>query len=192
MMGDVLGIPLRRDSYIKDDAQPGEAAGGFTFDGKTKWLAGTPAEIISRQLDYLDMTPWSWYRSDGWMSLGLGKAADEIERTLVISPPRDGELTLYGLARRKGRHEWQARKIAAGTFDELSEKADEICSRWGNATLAMRQRNWRREPPTTPQINFARRIKGAWKPGMTKGVLAQSITHYLALSALGKYGGGLG
>ena len=192
MMGDVLGIPLRRDSYIKDDAQPGEAAGGFTFDGGTKWLAGSPAEIISRQLDYLDMTPWSWYRDDGWMTLGLGEASDEIERTLVISPPREGEMTLYGLAKRKGQQDWQARKIAAGTFDELSAKADEICNRWGNPTLAMRQRNWRREPPTDRQINYARRIKGAWKPGMTKGILAQSITHHLALTVLGTHGGDLG
>lgn len=190
MMGDVLGIPLRRESYIKDDAQPGETAGGFTFDGKAKWLSGTPAEIISRQLDYLDMTPWSWYRDGGWMTIGLGKASDEIERTLVISPPHDGEMTLYGLSKRDGGS-WQARILATGTFDELSEKADEICARLGNATLAMRQRNWRREPPTDRQISYARRIKGAWKPGMTKGQLAQSITHHLALTALGKYGGSL-
>jgi len=188
MMGDVLGIPLRRDSYIQDDAERGEAAGGFTFDGKTRWLAGSPAEIISRQLDYLDMTPWSWYRDGGWMTLGLGKAADEIERTLVISPPRDGEMTLYGLAKRDGGS-WQVQKLADGTFDELSQKADEICSRLGNASLAMRQRNWRREPPSDKQISYARRIKGAWKPGMSKGVLAQSITHHLALTSLGRFGG---
>lgn len=30
-------------------------------------------------------------------------------------------------------------KLADGTFDELSEKADEICSRWGNATQKTRQ-----------------------------------------------------
>ena len=191
MMGDVLGIPLRRDSYIKDDAEPGEPAGGFTFDGKAKFLVGSSAEIISRQLDYLDITPWSWYRDGGWMSLGLGKASDEIERTLIISPPREGTLTLYGLARRPGGN-WQAHKLADGTFDELSAKADEICARLGNAALAMRQRGWRKEPPTDKQIAYARRIKGAWKPGMTKGQLAQSITHHLALTTLGKFGGDLG
>lgn len=192
MMGDVLGIPLRRDSYIKDDVEPGEAAGGFTFDGHAKWLAGSPAEIIARQLDYLDMTPWSWYRDDGWMTLGLGKAADEIERTLVIGPPHDGVLTLYGLARRDGSYQWQVQKLAEGSFDELSAKADEICARVGNASLAQKQRNWRREPPTDKQIAYARRIKGAWKPGMTKGILAQSITHHLALTTLGKFGCDLG
>jgi len=138
------------------------------------------------------MTPWSWYRADGWMTLGLGKASDEIERTLVIGPPHDGALTLYGLARRNGSQAWQVKKLAEGGFDELGAKADEICARLGNAALAQKQRNWRREPPTDKQIAYARRIKGAWKPGMTKGVLAQSITHYLALTALGKYGGDLG
>jgi superfamily II DNA or RNA helicase len=180
MLGDVLGIPLRRDSYIQPKEDAGEVMGGFTFDGRAQWLTGSPAEIIARQLDYLDLSPWSWYRRDGWMSLGLGKASDEVERTLLISPPVEGEMVLYGCAKRPGG-QWIAYKLARGDFEELSQRADEYCNRWGNAPLATKQRAWRREPPTDKQIAFARRIKGAFTPGMTKGELAQSITHMLAV-----------
>ena len=184
MMGDVLGIPLRRDSYMQEKDEQGDVLGGFTFDGKANFLTGSPAEIISRQLDYLDMSPWSWYRGEhGWMSLGLGKASDEIERTLLISPPVDGILTLYGVARRPGGS-WQAFELARGEWVELQETADAYCNRWGNAWLAAKSRSWRKEPPSDKQIAFAKRLEGVWKPGVSKGELAQRITHHLALRAV--------
>lgn len=184
MAGDVLGIPLeKREALLSEPAERGAVQAGFTFDGSFTWMDGSPVEILSRQLDYLDLSPWSWYRRDGWMSLGLGKASDEVERTLLISPPADGEMVLYGCAKRPGG-QWIAYEIARGDFDELSARAEEISSKWGNAGLAAKQRAWRREPPTDKQLAFARRIKGAWRQGMTKGELAQSITHHLALRTI--------
>jgi len=192
MMGDVLGVPLRKESYVKQDAAEGEAAGGFTFDGAFRYLEGSAAEIISRQLDYLNISPWSWWRQDGWLSLGLGEASDNVERVLLISPPRDdGDLVLYGIARRithyderKQTGQWTARELGRGSFGELSELADGVCGRYGNHTLAQKTKSWRRQPPTDAQISFARRLQGAWKPGYTKGELAQAITHAQAVKAV--------
>jgi superfamily II DNA or RNA helicase len=186
MAGDVLGIPLKkREALLQAGAETerGAVQAGFTFDGQFTWMDGSPVEILSRQLDYLDLSPWSWYRRDGWLSLGLGKASDEVERTLLISPPVEGEMVLYGCAKRPGG-QWQAYELARGSFDELSQQADEFCNKWGNAGLAAKQRAWRRQPPTDKQLAFARRIKGAFRPGMTKGELAQSITHHLALRTI--------
>jgi hypothetical protein len=183
MMGDVLGTPLRKDSYVSQKDDPGDVLGGFTFDGDYRWMEGNPAEIISRQLNYLDLSPFSWHRQDGWMSLGLGKASDEIERTLVISPPEDGQLTLYLVAKRPGG-QWRAYRHLSGTFDEIVAWADNYTTIRGNAALAAKQRSWRRQPPSDAQIKFARRLKGAFKPGLNKGDLAQSITHALALKAV--------
>lgn len=195
MMGDVLGVPLRRESYLREEELPGEAQGGFTFDGAFRYLEGNPAEIISRQLDYLNVSPWSWWRDEknGWMSLGLGLAADHLERVLVISPPDDdGQLALYGLARRieedGKRGEWRGRELAHGSFAELSEQAEMSCIRYGNPSLAQKAREWRSQPPSDKQIAYARRLRGAWKPGLTKGQLAQSITHAQALKALREIG----
>ena len=185
MAGDVLGVPLARRDAITDPEkrERGDVSGGFTFDGQFTCMDGSPVEIISRQLDYLDASPWSWYRRDGWLTLGLGEASDEIDRTLVITPPNAGELSLYGVARYPSGHR-QAYHLGSGSFEDLSTLADAFIEKHGNASLAMRARSWRREPPSDKQLAFARRLKGALKPGMSKGELAQSITHCLALKTV--------
>jgi len=184
MAGDVLGIPLPKKDIIPQDSQPerGKASAGFTYDGDFTFMDGIPVQIISRELHYLESSPWSWYRRDGWLSLGLGKASDETDRTLLISPPADGVMILYGVAKRDGEN-WRAYQIAEGEFDTLQLRADELSDKWGNGALAAKARSWRKQPPTDKQIAFARRI-GALQGRMTKGELAQNITHTLALKAV--------
>lgn len=198
MAGDVLGVPLKKESYVQEDIEKGEPEGGFTFDGDFRYLEGDPAEIISRQLNYLDLSPWSWWRDDdGWMSLGLGEASDHIERILLIGPvDDDGLMTLYGVARRVERTQrpdgseqkrsegWHARAITRGQFAEVSERAETTCNQFGNASLAQKSKGWRTQAPTDAQIAFARRLKGAWKPGRTRGELAQAITHAQAMQEI--------
>ncbi len=183
MAGDVLGISLPKKEIFEKAPERGRASAGFTFDGEFTWMDGSPVQILSRQLNYLEQSPWSWYRRDGWLSLGLGKASDGIERTLLISPPVDGALRLWGAARREGGR-WQAYQIAEGDFEILQARADALCDKYGNAALAAKARAWRREPPTDKQIAYARRLPGALRPGMSKGELAQSITHVLAMQAV--------
>ncbi len=198
MMGDVLGCPVRKDAYTKEDAEEGEVQASFTFDGEYGWREGSPAEIIARQLDYLDVSPWSWYRAeDHYMSLGLGETLQDdkrtyVERTLVITPPdEDGIMRLYGIwqtytlegDKKNYLQKMTAKLIQRGSFDELSEAAEGICNKYGNAALAAKARSWRKTPASDGQIAFARRLK-CYKPGMTKGAVAQAITHSLALRAL--------
>ena len=60
MAGDVLGVEAKKEVYIKESEEPGEVIAGFTFDGEVKWLDGSPMELISRSLDYLNLSPWVW------------------------------------------------------------------------------------------------------------------------------------
>jgi superfamily II DNA or RNA helicase len=184
MMGDVLGVDARKDAYVKATEKPGEVIGGFTYDGSVKWLTGDPMEIISRELDYLDLSPWSWHReADGWLSLGLGKASDGIERTLAISPAAESDQrTLWGIAKREDDHP-RAYLIRQGDFQELSEAAEELIEKWANPILAAKGRRWRKEPPTMAQIEFAGRL-GVYEAGISKGELAARITHALAVKAI--------
>lgn len=185
MAGDVLGVPLPKKEIFDRETEPGQASAGFTYDGDFTWMDGSPVEIISRQLNYLEMSPWSWYRRDGYLSLGLGQGADEIERTLVMTPAVDGIMTLFGCW--KNGSGWKAREIAMGDFEALQAEADRISDERGNGALASKQRAWRKEPKTDKQIAFARRLHIAQKTfePMSKGELAQLITHQLALSAIG-------
>jgi superfamily II DNA or RNA helicase len=188
MAGDVLGVPLRKDSYIEqtEETELGEVIGGFTFDGKVKWLEGNPADIISRQLDYLDLTPWRWYRESGWMSLGLGKGKDEIERSLVIAPPSDGKVKLYLVAKRPESFGWRAYLAQTDELDAVLKWSDDYADKRGDAILAIKNKKWQKSSPTDPQIAFAKRLKGCWKKDAnhSRGELAQRITHFLAIGAV--------
>lgn len=185
MAGDVLGVPLPKKEIFDREADSGHASAGFTYDGDFTWMDGSPVEIISRQLNYLESSPWSWYRRDGYLSLGLGKGSDEIERTLVMTPAVDGEIVLFGCW--KNGAGWKSRELGRGSFEAMQELANRISDERGNGALAAKQRTWRKEPKTDKQIAFARRLHISQKSfeKMSKGELAQMITHQLALAAIG-------
>jgi len=177
-LGDVLGAP-RREAVVAEVADEDGVLGGFTFDAAGfKWLRGKATELIARQLDYLNTSPWQWYRApDGSMSLGLGLGSDENERTLFISadtPPR-----LWAIGKRKDEYNPRVVKLIAESddFDALMIRADEISDRWGNTVLARKAKKWRREPASDAQLKFARRLG---VDGANKGELAEKITHALA------------
>lgn len=191
MLGDVLGVKVKKEAYIKEseDAEEGDALAGFTFDGEDfGWMGNSPMEIVSRQLDYLNLSPYTWQGEKGdWLYLGLGPGErDEIDRTLAISPPGD-TMTLWGVFKRNEERWHSAMKLAEGTFEELSEIADGYIEKHGNQTLAMKQRGWRSQPPSDGQIKFATKL-GIKIMGMTKGQVANAITQKLAFNALKRAG----
>lgn len=191
MLGDVLGVKVKKVAYIKEseDAEEGDALAGFTFDGEDfGWMGNSPMEIVSRQLDYLNLSPYTWQGEKGdWLYLGLGPGErDEIDRTLAISPPGD-TMTLWGVFKRNEERWHSAMKLAEGTFEELSEIADGYIEKHGNQTLAMKQRGWRSQPPSDGQIKFATKL-GIKIMGMTKGQVANAITQKLAFNALKRAG----
>jgi len=175
-------VDARKDVYVKASEEPGDVVGGFTFDGQVNWLSGDPLEIVSRQLDYLNLSPFSWYKApDGWMSIGLGKAADDIERSLLMSPPGE-EMCLYLVAKRPKERGAKAYLVRDGGFAELSEWAEQYIEERGQAALAAKARHWRSEPATENQIRFARRL--GIRESASKGIVAEMITHQLALHAI--------
>ena len=185
MLGDVLGVDARKDAYLREDAEEGEVVGGFTFDGQVKWLKGDPMEIVSRQLDYLDLSPFSWFRQGGWLTLGLGRDAEEIDRTLAISPPdREGLCALWLVTKDK---EWTetVEMLRADTFESLSDLAQGYVDRHGSQAIIGKARQWRQQPASDKQAQFAQRL-GVWRAGMSKGDCAQAITHTLALKTISR------
>lgn len=191
MLGDVLGVPARKEAYISETAERGEVAAGFTFDGEIKWLRGDPAEIVSRQLDYLDLSPYVWHRSgDSWMTLGLGDDAELRDRTLALSPAdADALCCLYIITRDRTHRSEDMRLLARGPFEEVSEQAQALAEREGNLYLTAKSRTWRRQEPTEKQRQYAERL-GVWQEGLSKGEIATRITHALAMRVVRRYQGG--
>ena len=188
MLGDVLGAPVRKEVLVADRPERGDVLGGFTFDGAFAYLQGNPAEIISRQLDYLSLSPFVWNAPDrdGWMTLGLGQGGDERERILAISPAAEQQ-TLYGLVKAKGAYGYGVYVLATGDFETLQLRAEELAEKWGDATLAQKERTWRRQPVSDPQRNFLKKL-GARQEIISRGEAAKVITHLLALQTLRREG----
>lgn len=185
MLGDVLGAPARKDVIISAKEEPGDVLGGFTFDGDDfHWLDGSPAEIITRQLDYLDASPWRWHLEDGWLTLGLGQGHDGIHRTAVISQPdADGECHLYAMWKHDADRTWQMREARVGEFDTIREIAEGWAEKYATTVLSGKGRSWNAAPPSDGQVRFATRL-GIPVNGQTKGELANQITHALARQTL--------
>ena len=182
MLGDVLGSKVRKDAYIRDDdAEPGDAIGGMTFDGQVKFMHGSAEELISEKLDYLELTPWSWFSGDnGWLSLGLGEGPDGHNRQMVIAPSdTEGEFVMWKVYRPKDSRRWVVRKGEQADFGTLGEIGESLADKFGNATLAVKSMRWRRQSASAKQLDFARRL-GIEKSDLSKGECAQRITHALA------------
>ena len=188
MAGDVLGVDAKKEVYLTKEKEPGEVVGGFTFDGSgVKWLNGNPMELISRQLDYLHLSPWIWSKdASGYMVLGLGAGSDGIDRTLVMGPPSEA-MTLWVIGQKRKERETMV-FTRSGTLEQLSEWADNYANERGNGVLISKRAAWRDQQPSEAQLKFARRL-GVLKPGMSKGQCAEAITRAMALQALRQYGG---
>ena len=182
MLGDVLGVDARKDVYI-EEKPVGEVMGGFTYDGNVKWLTGNPMELISRELDYLDLNPFAWHRADGWLTLGLGEGSDGIERSLAIQIAGE-QCVLWGVAKREGATSVVAR-LGDGAFETISDEADDLISKHANAILAAKSKQWRKQPASEAQQRFAQKL-GVWRDGGSKGDIAAAITHRLTIREIEK------
>lgn len=190
MAGDVLGLPKEVVREVaRKKAEPGEVQAGFTFDGDSFNTDGTPLEIVARQLDYLQTSPYVWYRRDGWLTLGLGEASDNNERILAIAP-QGPPWRLYGLLRKKGTWDWRSRLIAESVdLSELGEQGNEIAARWGSGALISKGRSWHAQAASDGQRNWLRRLaRGNLKSrdidALSKAEAMQLITHYQAIRFL--------
>jgi hypothetical protein len=185
MAGDVLGLAKEVTRAVKNenaDAKPGEVQAGFTFDGEDFNSDGTPMEIIARELNYLDQSPYIWHRRNGMLTLGLGNQSDGLERILVI---RDE--MLYGLWRKaESRDPWQARAIPC---DDPYHRAQELAEKHASAQLASKGRTWHTAPISEGQVRWLSRLaRGELRQPaiakLTKGQAAELITYYQARQVL--------
>ena len=185
MLGDVLGVNVKKEAYMEEKEEEGDVLGGFTFDGEFKWMSGNPMEIVSRTLDYLNLSPWRWTKPDGNngpMVLGLGKGEDDIERSLVIGKP-GADMQVWLVAKRPEERWNKAYLVQTGTFEEISEWAETYAEEKATKILAAKGRKWRKLQPSDGQLKFARKL-GVWESGMSRGEVADAITAKLAVDAV--------
>jgi ATP-dependent helicase IRC3 len=182
MAGDVLGLPKKvTEAALKEteNAEPGEVQAGFTFDGEHFNTDGTPLEIIARELDYLQTTPFNWDKRDGgWMVLSLGADDQQVSRTLVI-PPCDGDKPQQLLGIKSGRAiKPIVLTLAEGTFEEVTEAAHRYAMRYGDGSLTQKERTWMTQPVSEAQVTTLKKFgfKDTTLARLSRGEASRLIT----------------
>jgi superfamily II DNA or RNA helicase len=193
LAGDVLGLPkdmseaARKD---KKDADPGAVQYGFTFDGDDFNADGTPLEIIARQLNYLEVSPYTWHRQSDWLTLGLGKGEDGINRMLAITPPDDdNRCELWAIWRREGERDWRCKSVTVGSIDAVCDKGHELAERNHSPVLNSKGMGWMSEPASEKQIAFLRRVarealSARRVEALSKGDASRMTSYWLARNAV--------
>ena len=190
MMGDVLGVDVSPEVYVNEEAAEGEIAAAMMFDGsKVIWNKDNPVVLLSRQIDYLNLSPWKWVKPDrlGWAVIGLGKnEKDNIERSLALSPVAE-QMQLWAVWKGPTDNWHRAKLLQAGDMETVTEKADGLIQKYGSPVLAAKEKRWRHQPASEGQIKFAAKL-GVWRDAMNKGAAADAITFKMAMNALRRGG----
>lgn len=198
MAGDLLGKPkaqAKREAKAKTEGTVIEAF-GITADGVG--IDGDPDDVIVKALDLFAQAPVQWTFDGQVSTAGIG---NDLAMAIVSPQPRRIEQAAAMRSAGEWRPDWDtllARLSSyqvyaingiciplgtATTWDDALILAGEYIDEHGDPTLARRTSSWRHNPPSEKQAAFAARL-GVLRSGMSRGQVAQAITHALALRAL--------
>jgi len=200
MLGDILGCPIPREELLRQfekRAEPGATQIGFTFDGDDFAgqgdAAGVNFQVVAQELHYLEMSPWTWHRRDGLLTLGCGRGSDGIERVLAIQGGqlwalwRKGKRQSDGTWRSMGT--WAARPLAA---DDPFATGEQLAAKHASQELVSKGRSWHKQPISEGQERFLQSLaRGALRRNeiqtLSKGEAMQLISHFQAAQAIARY-----
>jgi superfamily II DNA or RNA helicase len=157
MAGDVLGVPAeikKEQDKAQDDLEQGDAFAGFTFDGEARGVEGDPLELVARELNYLDITPYAWQKNEGYLTLSIKQG-----KTLVITPlrPSQDAQNLLLVTSEKGRPA-HVEQLLDGPFADLTDYAQSYADEHGDPTFQAKDRSWRKRGVTEKQIELLRKF----------------------------------
>jgi ATP-dependent helicase IRC3 len=157
MAGDVLGVPAeikKQQDKAQDDLEQGDAFAGFTFDGIARGIEGDPLELVARELNYLDITPYAWAKHEGYLVLPIKQG-----KTLVITPlrPNQDAQNLLLVTSEKG-HPAHVEQLFDASFADLTDYAQAYADEHGDPTFQAKDRSWRKRGVTEKQIELLRKF----------------------------------
>lgn len=167
MAGDVLGVPAeikKEQDKAQDDLEQGDAFAGFTFDGEARGVEGDPLELVARELNYLDITPYAWAKHDGYLVLPIRQG-----ETLVITPLKNGKngkeeqdllLVISQKSSKHGTGTYYSRveQLHIGAFADLTDYAQAYADEHGDPVFQAKDRSWRKRGVTEKQIELLRKF----------------------------------
>jgi ATP-dependent helicase IRC3 len=157
MAGDVLGVPAeikKEQDKAQDDLEQGDAFAGFTFDGEARGVEGDPLELVARELNYLDITPYAWQKNEGYLTLSIKQG-----KTLVITPlrPSQDAQNLLLVTSEKGRPA-HVEQLLDAPFVDLTDYAQAYADEHGDPVFQSKDRSWRKRGVTEKQIELLRKF----------------------------------
>lgn len=167
-----LGLKKKRKSMFAE-----RAVGGGVADGPVI-RAGDLVEYV--MLNYFTKRKEAWIDVNGWRLIGMGKGADNIERSMAISP--DGT-ELWAIWRAEGQRWNQARRYMTGDFDTITAQAEIMAKKHGSDSLMRKKAPWRKGPPSDKMRKFGENLR-VYQSGMNAGQLSDAINQKLVMQAI--------
>jgi superfamily II DNA or RNA helicase len=211
MAGDLLdGVPKKQKKLEEKAEDKGILLSCFGVDKDGQGIDGDPDEVVMKVLSYLTQSTLAWTMGE-IATVGLSDTKTlavvlpdsarvaEAERHIGTDRwnadcqreyDRISKYRVYAIEQTKDPHTGKkggrnARYL--GTFDswaELVPLTEDYAAEHQDSVLAKRKKRWRNQPPSDKQVAFANRLRIPDVGGMTKGQLAQAITHKLTLDLL--------
>ena len=195
LAGDLLGKTRKQKKAEEKAGQVGLILDVFGISSDGGSIDGIdPDDVRTRVLNYLTAARLAW-TYDG----KLATAAVGAQETVVVVFPDAERIAQAEELRAAGKRDenWnetlrrmtgyqvfainpqvQLMKVAA-SWDDAVYEAECWAENRMTAILSKRASSWRNSPPSDKQREFAKKL-GIWRDGMTRGAVAQAITHELA------------
>ena len=200
MAGDLLGKPKLQVKREAKALQEGTISEAFGITAEGIGIDGDPDDVIVRALDLFARAPVQWTFDGQVSTTGIGNSLSvaivspqqaRLEKALQLRSAGEWRPDWDALAERLATYQVYAINGAciplggASTWDDALALASEYIDEHGDSTLSRRTASWRHSPPSEKQIGLASRL-GVLRPNMSRGQVAQAITHAFALQALRK------
>lgn len=203
LAGDLLGKPKEQKVAEQKAEDAGIILSAFGLASDGRGIDGDPDEVIVTALDLFAKQSDVKWTFDGRVS--TASAGDKL--SVAIVAPQKERIAKANQLRESGQwsKEWESafeqiqryhvyaingsveRLVSAEDWQSALEVAENYIDENGDAALAKKARSWRIQPASPKQAALGIKI-GVYREGISRGELAQAITHKFALSALRRSG----
>jgi superfamily II DNA or RNA helicase len=192
MAGDLLGKPRAQKDLEAKAEKAGVIISGFSFTGEGNGIDGDPDDIVTRELDYLSISPFQWFNDGKLTTLGLGDDVNGNSRTLAIMKGKTDVYGLVQITRPKGVYTSHLSVLhTSEQYDAVVAFAADYAEQHSTATLTAKNRAWQKLARTDKQADLLRKMRPDMNGEILKlnrGGAAKVLTSEFAKIALRQRG----
>ena len=206
MAGDLVGKPKAEKKAEEKAREKGVILSSFGVGSDGAGIDGDPDAVKLRMLNLLSSSPYQWTYGQDVASVTLGmdyagavvlpqhaRAEVAAQKRAELGPAwrpewdaaaaRLLQYQAFGLVKDAGTYHIKALGVFE-SWDDAHSKVEEWGEIVGDNLFAKKDKRWRNQPAQEKQVRYARQLGITVDAKMTRGRVAQAITHALVMRSL--------